>query len=321
MNLLRKFLIFSLSLAPCLLFLECAKEEGKKDVFEDKFFPKDVEVFAPDEGISLKEEIIEEEFIEEEVLKPKCPEGKCDKVDEKFLTGIFAFEVTVKFYLIINLESKEYLLVEFEQSGKKVKEKSTLCEFNLPQTQYIKITIPEKLREIIASKVMESEGEHLSCAGIGAKYDPPLYTVTLGMDYNKCDIEKDPLPKKNSLECALDEDGDGNLGVTLLVDTNLLPCKEKPAKIYVALRTLIDFCGVVSDKNKIEGIISPSLEENVLGYNDECLSTATNLEPVMQDGTFVAVRVDKTGDIKVDANDDGKIDCNEFLAKKDEIFK
>lgn len=250
----------------------------------------------------------------------KCEPGTCTEEVADLLTGFFGVEAVVNAQVILKIDVKQYILLEYEQTGKKLKEKTTVCEFNLPSVEGIaEIDLPEAVQELIRSKAQEREGDFLNCAGPGATYDPPSYTVTLGFDTENCDLATDPLPTKDDTACMKDEDGDGKPGVTVLVKAMSCPAGEK-VDLYVAMRSVIDFCGRVEDANNVSGLLEPQFEQSILGYSDDCLAMAEGLAVDITGGSFTAKRVDANGDINLDANSDGRVDCAEFSSRVEEVF-
>ena len=245
-----------------------------------------------------------------------CVEGT-DCEDLPDISGVFAIEAIVKVNMVINIESKQHFLVAFEQDGSNIKTTTISCTIDLPSYPGIaEITVPEAARDIIESQVVETEGDYLLCE----TYDPPDYATILGADLSAGDPMTDPLPDIDNPDTASDDDADDKPGITLQVKTAL--CGEDPVDIYVAIRTVVDLKGTVMNTNTIFGDPGISLEWSILGYSDDCLEMAGNLEIIMMpDNTFIARRIDgKHGSVDLDADDDGEVSCEEFMPNIDQVF-
>ncbi len=223
------------------------------------------------------------------------------------LTGTFAFEAVVKVQLVIDLESRQYFLVEFEQNGTQLRQKTTNCRIELPGIEGVAvITLPDAVLSLLRERPFESEGEFLSGTEVGASYQPDVQFFALGVDFTDRDPFTAPLPTKDDLTFARDEDGDGHPGVTLEVDTATCPEIEQ---LYVAMRTTVAMQGVVQSKNGLGGPVTATLDQVVLGFSDPCLQIAAGLRPEVQDeSSFRAVRVE-----------DG-ISCDELLPQVEALF-
>ncbi len=208
------------------------------------------------------------------------------------LSGIFAVETVVKAKLIIDLEARLVHRLRLVRRGRHVRQRFTLCDVELPSmTGVAELTIPPLLRALIQSIPADSEGDFLSSeAPVGALYAPDIPDVALGPE---------------------DADGDGQPGVTVTASAVLC---EDDVEVYAALRIAAGVTGEVVDADTIAGEADPTLEQEILGWSDECISPAAALEvETMPGSTFVARRVSPDQDL--DGN--GNVSCAEIVRTRE----
>lgn len=235
------------------------------------------------------------------------------------LTGIFAVEAVVRAnvgneLVAIPVESRQLYRVRILQHGQTVRHHTTLCRFILPSVEGLaELEIPAALEVVMQDKTDERETEALSSADpIGATYAPGLGVILLGAEL--ADPDNDPLPTSDNPELAMDEDGDGQPGVTVLAST--LTCDQQE-ELYVAIRTGAELIGTVQDIDTIVGDVVPVLDQSVLGYSHDCMAAAARLPITVAEGsTFVAYRVGDTEDL--DGN--GNVSCQEIGIGAVELF-
>jgi hypothetical protein len=235
------------------------------------------------------------------------------------LTGTFAVEAVIKGQAIIEIDSIQYFLVTFDQNGTELDVTTRTCDIQLPSVpDAAEVFIPEKLRKVMREEVHQSKGEYLSATLGGAKYKPPAQVVVLGADLAQ--PKTDPLPTEEDLTNAVDQDEDGEPGVTLEADVALCSGIQE---LYIALRTVVTLDGTVEDSNTISGDMVADLEQSVLGMSDRCLNAATTLDvEVLPGSTFRALRIDGANDsVDLDSSGDGKVDCDELTAGLETVFE
>jgi hypothetical protein len=247
---------------------------------------------------------------------PPEPLEPWDTTDAGPLTGIFAVETTINARVGIPVETRQLFRLRLVQRGTSLQQKTTLCAFKLPKVEGLAtLLIPKQLQALMSQKHVESSGEFLSSDGlIGAAYFPPPSLLTVGADLG--DPVKDPLPTKDDLSTAIDEDQDGNPGVTLLA--SVVTCGEdRLEKLFVALRTGVTLSGKVITPDRIEGKAEVELDQSVLGFSDDCLTSAAQINILVLPGSpFRAVRV---GDAE-DLDDNGNVSCPEIAAGAVSLF-
>ncbi len=223
------------------------------------------------------------------------------------LTGTFAFEAVVRVQLVIDLVSRQYFLVELEQDGTHLRQKTTNCRIDLPGIEGVAVmTLPPAVLELLRGRPFVTEGAFLTGTEVGATYHPDVQFFALGVDFTGRDPFTAPLPTKDDLALALDEDEDGHPGVTIEVET--ATCSEVE-RLYVAMRTTVDMQGTVESADTLSGGITPTLDQSVLGFSDPCLEIAAGLRPAVQEeSSFRGVRVD-----------DG-LTCADLLPRLEQLF-
>ncbi len=234
------------------------------------------------------------------------------------LTGSFAVQATIKAEAIIPVDTVQYFLSSFVQNGTHLDVETRTCDIQLPSVEGIaEVIIPAKLQAVFQAEVYKSEGDFLSNTDLGASYAPPLQVVVLGADL--ADPANDALPTEGNLANAVDQDNDGNPGVT--VETKVALCSGTQ-ELYVALRTGVLLDGVVEDSNTIAGAMEATLEQEILGMSDRCLSASSGIEiKVLPGSSFRALRIDgANGAPNLDTNGDSQIDCDELEAGISSVF-
>ncbi|MBI5528961.1 MAG: hypothetical protein HY897_21750 [Deltaproteobacteria bacterium] len=96
----------------------------------------------------------------------------------------------------------------------------------------------------------------------------------------------DPLPKDKADSHVLDEDGDGNSGVTVEV-------KNPDGERYMVRRSVWDFkkAGLTADNNWITGELEFTVEEHALDATSALLKTVAPIEPSAKGASYVLRRV------------------------------
>lgn len=235
------------------------------------------------------------------------------------LTGIFAVEAVVRAnvgneLVAIPVESRQLYRVRMLQYGQTVRHRTTLCRFVLPSVEGLaELEVPAALELVMQQKTDERETVALTSAEpVGATYAPGLGLIMLGADLT--DPFNDPLPTSEDPEGAIDEDEDGQPGVTMLAST--LTC-DRQEELYVAIRTGAELIGTVEDIDTIVGDVEPVLDQSVLGYSHDCMAAAARLPITVAEGsTFIAHRVGDNEDL--DGN--GNVSCQEIAIGAVELF-
>jgi hypothetical protein len=234
------------------------------------------------------------------------------------LSGIFAVEATITAHAGPEVKLKQLLRLRILQKGMTtfVHEKTTLCAFKLPDVPgTASLQIPPELQAVIQTKGAEEMGDYLSGSGT-LKYTPPPFLVVVGAKL--ANPATDPLPTQMDLTNALDEDNDGNPGVTLGAKVFTCPGDPPPwEKLYVAIRTSGTLVGQVPSPDLITGKVDVKFVDSVLGYSNECLSAAAMLKIDVSPGSpFRAIRTSSDDDI----DQNGNVSCAELVLRIPVLF-
>lgn len=250
------------------------------------------------------------------VVIPPEPLEPWDTAGQGPLSGIFAVETTINARVGIPVETRQIFRLRILQKGKSLQQKTTLCAFKLPKVEGLAtLIIPPELQALMATKHVESSGEFLTSESlIGAGYAPPPSLLVVGAKL--ADPAQGKLPTKDDLSTAFDEDQDGNPGVTLLA--SVVTCGEnKLEKLFVALRTGVKLSGKVITPDRIDGKAEVDLDQSVIGFSNDCLTTAAQINILVEPGSpFRALRV---GDAE-DVDDNGNVSCPEIGVNAGKLF-
>ncbi len=206
------------------------------------------------------------------------------------LTGIFAVETTIKARLVIELEARLVHRLRLVRRGRHIRQRFTLCDVELPSVPGVaELTIPPRLRTLVQSIPSDSEGEFLSSeAPVGATYLPEVPVIEIGPG---------------------DDDEDGHEGVTVTAAAEII-CADGDVELYASLKVGAGIAGVVDSPDMLSGEADPTLEQQILGWSDDCIEPAANLEiETMPGSTWVARRVTPEQDL--DGN--GNVSCPEIV--------
>ncbi len=245
---------------------------------------------------------------------PDEPLEDWDTTDAGPLSGIFAVDVRVKAKVVVEVEARQLFRLRILQRGRHVRLRTQPCRIDLPAVEGVaELSIPPALEAVLQTKAVEDEGELLDAdEPVGAAFTPPPALIVLGAELG--DPAADPLPTPDDDARALDEDDDGNPGVT--VDAETVLCR-RPERAYLALRAVADLAGTVEDLDTLSGDVTPTLEWSILGVTHDCLAAAAELEiEIVPGSTFRALRVGDDQDI----DDNGNVSCPEIGIVADELF-
>ena len=112
------------------------------------------------------------------------------------------------------------------------------------------------------------------------------YTRVLGAELT--DLENEPLPEEHDDPRVVDIDGDGEPGVTVLMDGLL------EGEIYLLQRSWIELCGAVLSPNRLEGYIRWGTEQSVVDASSLFLESTPDSvpNPDWEMQRFVSCRVE-----------------------------
>ena len=116
----------------------------------------------------------------------------------------------------------------------------------------------------------------------------------------------EPLPADPDDPAVVDQDGDGNPGVTLVLGTDF-------CDLYVARRGRYRMAGQVLSPGRIEGTFWSKVEKNVLASTSPLCSSPNVIEDAPSPNRFVLARADgATGTLDLDLDGDGDVTCDEI---------
>lgn len=237
---------------------------------------------------------------------PDEPLEDWDTTDAGALTGIFAVEVVIPAKVVVEVEARQLFRLRIVQRGRSLHLRTSPCRIHLPAVAGVaELSIPPALEATIHTKSVEDEGDFLSGEGpTDVELTPPPSVLVLGADLD--DPLVDPLPTPEQPSRAVDEDGDGNPGVT--VDAVVALCRQ-PEQAYLALRAVANLRATVDGVDTFAGDVTPELEWSILGYSHDCLAPAAELEiEILPGSTFTAIRVGAAEDL----DDNGNVSCPEI---------
>ena len=247
-------------------------------------------------------------------MVPDEPLEPWDTTSAGPLSGVFAVEVAIPARAVVDVETRQLYRLRILQTDANVRMRITPCRFALPSVASVAtLRIPPRLEDVLRGISIENEGAFLSAADpIGATLTTPRTLVLLGAEL--ADPDNDPLPTVEAPAGALDQDEDGQPGVTVEAETVL--CRG-PEELYLALRATVEMSAVVDDVDRFGGAVSPGLEQSVLGVSNRCLNAAASLTIEILDGSsFSAIRVGDAEDL--DAN--GNVSCPEIAWYATDLF-
>lgn len=162
-----------------------------------------------------------------------------------------------------------YLLVTWERTGTSVTWDESLCGLSSNEVFGTTTTYP---RAFIDSVPVVTRTATLDAETTGAGFAGGPFVDVIGADL--ANPETDPLPTSGSASTVVDADGDGNPGVTVEIDQNLLGSGE----VYVAQRLRQTLSGTVTGPDRIEGFVEGTREQVVLGASAGWLETPVEEE-------------------------------------------
>ena len=116
----------------------------------------------------------------------------------------------------------------------------------------------------------------------------------------------EPLPSDPADPSVVDQDGDGNPGVTLVLGTDF-------CDLYVVRRGRYRLAGEVMSPGRIEGMFWSKVEKNVLASTSPLCASPNLITDAPTPNRFVLARADgSTGTLDLDLDGDGDVTCDEM---------
>lgn len=251
------------------------------------------------------------------------PGGTFDLNGRAAVLGLLNVHINASGLVETDTTSELLIYMDGVHSGTDVGVVATLCDIQIPdvpisgQPLPIRFTVPT---ETIGSvEPVEGQGTLSSPNANCATFETEIFTIVMGALLDP--IETAALPAADDqgdfqfcaptaatecmlaigLNCACDQEGDGNPGMTLRASN--VPIVELD-EVYVALRTRFSLAGIVLDSDHISGLVDVELQQSILGCHlaagDDCgsdqIGSVQQLNPqiTQQEGnpsTFRAVRI------------------------------
>lgn len=126
---------------------------------------------------------------------------------------------------------------------------------------------------------------------------------------------EDPLPDSADDPAVIDQDGDGEPGVTMILGNNF-------CRIQIVQRTRYRLSGEVVNEHRIEGGQWTEVNKTVLSASVGLCETENHLDPRPDGNRMVLMRVDgQNGAPDLDADDDGEVECVELLSARNTLLE
>lgn len=197
--------------------------------------------------------------------------------------------------------SMAYYLVEIEEEGAGLRESRRLCELTLSPLLGFRPVASQAVLESI--EFPQIDYGYVTRLVPGGAYASATEVGLWGMALE--DPIADPLPTSPEDPAVIDGDGDGNPGVSLLLEGS--GCSR-----FMAQRQIVRYFGELLAPNDIRGTSATITEAQVLGATASLCELAPAVQPNDQASIFRLVRVDgRGGSVNADDNDDGVISCAE----------
>lgn len=204
-------------------------------------------------------------------------------------------------------------LVEMVQSESRVTETREVCSLDVAPLFGFTNTFPEAAARSINPVIVEDS--FVSGLEIGAAYASGTELQLFGLDMpDDWNYLEEPVPDSADDPGVHDADGDGNPGITLLV--------QNSCEMYVVQRSAIRYLGQFTTPNQIDGRSITAQVQNLLGTSEVLCSATRSIYPNDRSSRFRLIRVDGLGgSLNLDANADGDVTCDEVLARRTELWE
>jgi hypothetical protein len=181
---------------------------------------------------------------------------------------------TLKAPVIGNLTTVSTTLLRVEQavSGSTVSMKIKTCSFKIDTgSTQAQIEVPDAYVNSIGER--DTTGSFQSDGKGGFSLTVPTFYSVYGAKLANPDT--DPLPTDKADSKVFDQDGDGHPGMTLKVTGNALVAGD----IYVVQRASYAFKGQTSASDAIDGLVTWSMEQNILDTTNIALKLLPQSTP------------------------------------------
>jgi hypothetical protein len=187
----------------------------------------------------------------------------------------------------------------WRRQGTAISWEETVCSLEASEVHGTQTTFP-----FVSAIPVRSRAGSLSEAATGASFTAGPWVDVLGARLE--DSEGERLPTRESDPRQWDQDEDGEPGVTVHVEQELLGGGD----VWVAQRTRSSFEGVVVRTDRIEGHVELTMEQVMYGASTWWLELDTNSRPdtAPEHNFFLLQGIDPT------------LSCEEIVAQQERIF-
>lgn len=126
---------------------------------------------------------------------------------------------------------------------------------------------------------------------------------------------EDPLPESAESDRIIDQDGDGEPGVTMVLGNDF-------CRIQLAQRTRYRLGGEVASAVRIEGTLWSEVDKTILGASLPLCEAENQLDARPDGNRMVLVRIDGQGGAPdLDADADGEVSCAEVMSAREPLLE
>jgi len=195
-----------------------------------------------------------------------------------------------------------YVLLELTKSDNQLKAQEKTCDITSVSSGGSALTIPQAFKNAVTSNAYNyvlTESDHVAAL-----------TMTEAVEVLGANIEdklRSTLPTSADDSRIIDQDGDGNPGVTVEVAAKALFTIK--GRVYLVQRTIWSERAIINDATKITGLVTWIPEQKTLGSSNSILTTvAPSITAIASESTFVMAKIP-----------DGS-SCGTMLNQRDQLF-
>lgn len=202
-------------------------------------------------------------------------------------------------------------LVHIEQQGRTLIERREMCLVELSPVLGLQIEIGPAATESVAF-IPEDLG-YVSGLRVDDRYTSSTEVSLWGVELDEPLTA--PIPVDPEDPAIVDGDNDGHPGLTFSVVGS--DCER-----YVAQRSVVRYFGSFTTPNLIDGDSVTVTDTIVLGSSAPLCGVSPRIQPNDDHSLFRMARIDGAGlSINLDANNDGKITCDEVLPYRNTLLE
>ncbi|MBN1945662.1 MAG: hypothetical protein JW797_08285 [Bradymonadales bacterium] len=191
--------------------------------------------------------------------------------------------------------------LDLTQNGNRLEGTAEVCGLvSLDTGNATRTIIPDSFVRAIGPSLRRAVVEPVDSGGV--RYRQERYTRVMGVDLEN--PETDPLPDRKDDPRVLDDDQDGNPGVTVQVEGMV------NGEIYLVQRHWKELCGDVLSDDHIQGYLLWDTDQQIVDASSFLLrrNPTTRIDPDWEANTFQMHRIDPN------------MGCEEIMANQQSIF-